>query len=128
MESEGTDMADGSAGPEGRGPTPPYIAFQSIKTLAKDLKEHGLPGRVDRSVLTNFSGAVASQIMTALKFLHLTDPGGIPTETFRELVKAYGTDDWPRLIGAMLRASYAPLFKLDLQTASPSQFNEAFRT
>lgn len=110
-----------------RAPTPPYIAFQSLKTLASDMKEHGLPGRIDRSVLTNFSGAVASQIMTALKFLGLTTHDNKPTPLLNELVTVHATDKWPSVVARVLREAYEPVFRLDLQSASPNQFTETFR-
>lgn len=110
-----------------RSPTPPYIAFQSLKTLASDMKEHGLPGRIDRSVLTNFSGAVASQIMTAIKFLGLTTHDNKPTPLLSELVTAHATDKWPSVVARVLRDAYEPVFRLDLQSASPNQFAETFR-
>lgn len=111
----------------GRGTSAPYTSFPSMKTLVKSLKEHGVPGRIDRSVLGNFSGAVGSQLMTAMKFLRLTDAGGHPTEELKSLASAYGTDDWPGTLGGVVRDAYQPIFQLNLETASPSQFNEAFR-
>src|SRR5262245_2186039 len=109
------------------GPLPPYTAFQSIKTLSRDLKEHGIPTRIDRSVMTNFSGAVGNQILTALKFLKLTDDENKPTEKMRALVASYDTEDWPAHVASTIREAYAPLFKLDLDSASPAQFMEHFR-
>jgi hypothetical protein len=78
----------------------PYIAFSSKKTALKQMKEHGIPSRIDRSVLTNFSGAVASQLMTAFKFLGLTDSDGRPQQPLRELVLAVDVEP--------LRKSFAP--------------------
>lgn len=106
---------------------PPYTAFQSLKNLMGTLKENGLPGRVDRSLLSNFSGQVASQLLTALKFLGLIDGGGHPTDQLERLVKTHGTEDWPMAVERVLRTAYAPLFDLNLGSASPSQFNDAFR-
>ncbi len=109
------------------GLSPPYVAFQSIKTVAKNMKEHSVPLRVDRSVLDNFSGAVGKQIITALKFLKLTDDAGHPNDTMRALVGAYDTTGWPDALSGVLREAYAPIFNLSLEAASPSQFNENFR-
>lgn len=105
----------------------PYTAFSSVTTLIKSLKEHGLPSRIDRSVLTNFSGAVGGQLLTALKFLGLTDDDGHPTDRLRALVAAHGTEEWPEVLAGVLRDAYAPMFQLNMETASPSQFTEAFR-
>ncbi len=106
---------------------PPYVSFQSIKTALAQFKEHETPDRIDRSVLTNFSGAVGSQILTALRFLGLTDHDGRPTVQMKKLVAAYGADDWPSELEAVLEDAYAPIFELSLATCSPSQFIEKFK-
>lgn len=106
--------------------TPPYISFPTLKTLLKSFQEHGTPGRIDRSVLTSFSGSVGAQIIPALRFLRLIDAANIPTESLKTLVAVVGTEQWPEELLAVLRETYAPLWKLDLQTASPSQFDELF--
>lgn len=110
-----------------RAPTPPYIAFQSLRTVAASMKENGIPSRVDRSVLSNFSGAVGSQIMTALKFLNLTDADNHPNDAMKALVHSYGGEDFPGTLARILRSAYKPIFELDLQSASPGQFKELFR-
>lgn len=118
-------MADEAA--ETRQLAPPYTAFQSLKNLFGTLKENGLPGRVDRSLLNNFSGQVASQILTALRFLTLIDSLGHPTNYLQRLINAHGTDAWPSELEKVIRLAYAPLLELNLATASPAQFNDAFR-
>jgi hypothetical protein len=108
-------------------PAPPYIAFQSLKTLLGVLKEHGLPGRIDRSMLGNFSGSVGSQLITALRFLRLIDPNGVPTQALSDLVTGYGTDRWDTELLEVLKVAYDPMFSFDLATATSSQFNDVFR-
>lgn len=120
-------MAEKENGESASGAMPPYTAFQSIKTMLAQFKEHALPDRIDRSVLTNFSGAVGSQILTALKFLRLTDNLGHPTKAMKSLVAAYGTDDYPETLKTVLQEAYAPIFELNLATCSPSQFFEKFK-
>jgi hypothetical protein len=110
-----------------KGPTAPYPAFQTLKTLAKQMKEHSVPSRIDRSVLTSFSGAVGSQVITMLKFLGLTEEDSSPTLRLKALVEAYDTDAWPAALGDVVRNAYRPMFQLNLETASPNQFNEHFR-
>jgi hypothetical protein len=111
----------------GKGLAPPYVAFSTTKTFFGTLKEHGVPGRIDRSVLGNFSGQVGSQLMVALRFLNLTDGEGHPTPRLTELVSAYGTDEWPAALGSMLKGAYGPLMQTNLATATPQQFNDKFR-
>jgi hypothetical protein len=109
-----------------KAPAPPYTAFASVKTAIGMFKEHGVPGRLDRSVLSNFSGAVGTQVIGAFKFLQLIDEDGHPKRALEELVAAYGTDEWPAALEKVLRHAFAPLFKLNLETASPSQFTQKF--
>lgn len=111
---------------ESKGTTPPYIAFQTLKTLTRDLKQHRPPSRIDRSVLKNFSGAVASQILATLRFFELIDGQGHPTERLRSLVDSYESEAWARQLDVILRNAYPPVFTLELETASASQFEGLF--
>lgn len=117
-------MADGSTT---KSLLPPYIAYQSLKTMAGQFKEHAVPDRIDRSVLTNFSGAVGGQIITSLRFLGLIDADGHPTPKLRDLVDKHGTDAWSPALGAVLREAFSPIFELNLATCSPSQFISKFK-
>jgi hypothetical protein len=107
--------------------TPPYTSYRTFKTFIEDLHEHGVPSRIDRSVLTHFSGVVGSQLMHALRFLGLIEDDGRPTQPLKELVKAHGAGLWPEKLLEVLREEYAPMFAIDLASATPSHFNEAFR-
>ena len=107
--------------------TPPYTSYRTFKTFIEDLHEHGVPSRIDRSVLTRFSGVVGTQLMHALRFLGLIEDDGRPTERLKGLVKAHGTGSWSARLLELLGHEYAPMFAIDLETATPSHFNEAFR-
>jgi hypothetical protein len=107
--------------------TPPYTSYRTFKTFLEDLHEHGVPSRIDRSVLTRFSGVVGTQLMHALRFLGLIEDDGRPTERLKGLVKAHGTGNWSERLLELLRHEYAPMFAIDLETATPSHFSEAFR-
>ena len=107
--------------------TPPYTSYRTFKTFIEDCREHGLPSRVDRSALTRFSGVVGAQLMHALRFLSLIEEGGRPTERLRELVDAEETGRWGERLLALLKERYAPLFAIDLESATPSHFHETFR-
>jgi len=106
---------------------PPYTSYRTFKTFIEDLHEHGVTSRIDRSVLTRFSGVVGSQLMHALRFLGLIEDDGRPTARLKELMKAHGAGHWPQKLLEVLRHEYAPMFAIDLETATPSHFNEAFR-
>ncbi len=107
--------------------TPPYTSYRTFKTFIEDLHEHGVPSRIDRSVLTRFSGVVGTQLMHALRFLGLIEDDGRPTERLKGLVKAHGTANWSERLLELFRHEYAPMFAIDLETATPSHFSEAFR-
>jgi hypothetical protein len=107
--------------------TPPYTSYRTFRSFIDDLREHGLPSRVDRSVLGRYSGIVGTQLMHALRFLGLIDADGRPTKRLGELVSADAAGGWPDALRDLLRQAYAPLFAIDLEAATPSHFNEAFR-
>lgn len=106
---------------------PPYTSYRTFKTFIEDLHEHGVPSRIDRSVLTRFSGVVGTQLVHALRFLGLIEDDGRPTQHLKDVVKAHGAGHWPETLLKLLREEYAPMFAIDLETATPSHFNEAFR-
>jgi len=107
--------------------TPPYTSYRTFKTFIEDLHEHGVPSRIDRSVLTRFSGVVGSQLMHALRFLGLIEDDGRPAPRLKALMKAHDAGHWAATLLEVLRHTYAPMFAIDLETATPSHFNEAFR-
>src|SRR5579863_8567919 len=107
--------------------TAPYTSYRTFRTFIDDLHEHGLPSRIDRSVLTRFSGVVGAQLTHALRFLGLVEDDGRPTQRLAELVEAHGAGRWPETLLALLRDAYAPMFAIDLEAATPSHFNGAFR-
>jgi hypothetical protein len=107
--------------------TPAYVSFKSFTNFIADQKEHGLPNRIDRSVLTKFSGGVGNQLISALKFLGLIDDEQSASAELNALVEAYGTESWPTELGQLIRRAYAPIVANDLASATPAQFHEAFR-
>ncbi len=107
--------------------TPPYTSYRTFKTFIEDLRDNGVPSRIDRSVLTRFSGVVGSQLTHALRFLGLIEGQGRPTERLRALVNAHSAGRWPEALQELMRQEYAPIFAIDLEAATPSHFNEAFR-
>jgi hypothetical protein len=110
-----------------KGPMAPYTSFLTVKNIVKDMKEHGVPTRIDRSVFPNLAGGTVGQILPALKFLALTDDSGHPTERMASLVASFGSDAWAASLAGIVRSAYAPLFSINLEGASPGQFLELFR-
>lgn len=108
--------------------TPPYVSYKTLTTLIEDLKTVGLPPRIDRSVLSRFSGGVGSQLIMALKSLGLIRSGGEPTTWLADLVKSYGTQEYKVHLKQVLRYGYPFLQDLSLATATPSMFADAFKS
>lgn len=120
-----SETQNGTSGTSQR--TPPYIAFKTFLTFIEDLKTHGLPPRIDRSVLRRFSGGVGSQILMALRSLGLVGKDDKPTPELEHLVETYGGEDFKAALRKLLDSAYPYISQLDLQTATPSMFADAFK-
>lgn len=108
------------------GRTPPYISFSTFLTFLKALKTDGVPPQIDKSVLSKLSGGVQGQMKLALRSLGLME-GDKPTEHLETLVEAYETPAFEELLLERLKAVYPYVFKLDLMTATPTMFADAFK-
>lgn len=107
--------------------TPPYIAYKTFTTFLDELKTNGLPPQIDNSVLKRFSGGVQAQLKMALRALGLVE-GFTPTARLVRLVEAHGTSSYDQHLGDVLKATYPYVFALDLMSATPTMFAEAFRS
>jgi hypothetical protein len=116
----------GNGSPADGKPSAPYLAFQTLKTFIGSMKAHGVPNRVDASVLTTMSGSVRQQLLPALRFLGVTDDDGRPLKRCRELVDAYDTEGWTGALHGMLTEKYGPVLAINLETATPSEFADTF--
>lgn len=108
--------------------TPPYISFKSFLTLLEELKVNGIPPQVDRSVLRRFSGGLGGQLVMGMKSLGMLTDDNRFTPTGVRLVEAFGTDGFKPVLTDVLSASYSFLNKIDLKTATPSMFADAFKS
>src|SRR5262245_45021417 len=107
--------------------TPPYVAYKTFLTLLDDLKTNGVPPQFDRSALGRFSGGVGAQLLMALRSLGLINEQNQPTTKLAALVKAYGSPDFNSVMKDTLRHGYPFLNSVDLMTATPSMFADAFK-
>lgn len=123
---EGASEADGSGGQANSSGIPPYIPFATLLTFLGELKTNGLPPQIDSSVLRRFSGGTQNQLKVALRYLGLMD-GAKPTQKLADLVDAYETPTFDALLYALLQESYPFVFALDLMTATPTMFADAFK-
>lgn len=114
-------------GGSAKGRAPPYIGYSTFKTLLNELKTNGVPPQIDRSVLTRFAGGVQGQLMHALRSLALVDDAKKPTPMLKQLVDAYETPAYAEILRPIMASTYPFAFNLDLLTATPSMFADAFK-
>ncbi len=109
--------------------SPPYVSYKSFTTLIEDLKNQGVPARLDRSYWgEKFSGSTGTQLMSALRFLELVDANGLPSPTLKELVKTK-----PNERGEILKKISHNSFmflkstSFEAESATYSQLEEVFK-
>jgi hypothetical protein len=106
--------------------TAPYVAFKSFCSAIQGLRTHGLPATLNRTAWENRSGAEQSQILGALTFLGLINDKGETQDSLKKLVSLTENSSEERAFwAALLRAGYDNVFKLDLQTETPKQLEDA---
>jgi hypothetical protein len=115
-----TDEAPGS------GNIPPYIPFATLLTFLKDLKTNGLPPQIDKSVMTKLSGGTQGQLKVALRSLGLMKDNK-PTDDMEALVNALDTPEFEPMLLKLLERTYPYVFALDLMSATPTMFADAFK-
>ncbi len=107
-------------------PVPPYSPFATFRSGIQELRDAGLPNRIDRSIWRSKSGAAQGALLSAFRFLGLIDSSGTTQPTLKELVAvAEDSDAEKGILEALLRQRYQALFELDLETATPLQVSEA---
>jgi hypothetical protein len=110
------------------GPTPPYLPFRTFKGFIDGFRESGLPGQIDRSVMSRKSGADQAGLMQAFKFLKLIDADGKPTQGLVDLTKA--GSDVKKAYADLVSKHYAFVSEkgLKLSTATDKQLDDIFGT
>ena len=104
---------------------PPYLSFRTFTGFVERLRK-SVPNRIDRSVLSSFSGSNQSQILAALRYLELISPKGVPSEKLSSLVESEGTE-FRKNLRQVLVGSYPFLFKgFDLRRATVDELIERF--
>lgn len=127
MEQETTEPK--GAVSEGVTLRPPYAPFDTVKNFIERLKTSGIiPHRIDKSVMTNLSGAAQSHLLLALRFLGLIDADGTPLVGLHELVESFGTPQWAVKINGITIPAYKQILNgLDVSKATMGQLSELFR-
>ena len=106
--------------------SPPYVSFNTFRTLLDWLRSEGVPLRFDRSFWqTKFSGSTGTQLVAALRFLGLLE-GETPASDLQGLVDA--TPEERRFIlKEILRDSYRAVPFEELDRATPAMVRRWFR-
>lgn len=105
---------------------PPYIPFATFINFLTQLKQDGLPPQIDKSVLSKFSGGTQGQLKVALRNMGLMKDDK-PTDDLEQLVSALDTPQFEPLLLELLKRTYPYIFALDLMTATPTMFADAFK-
>src|SRR4030042_3837851 len=105
---------------------PPYVPFKTFQNFLDSLKV-GIPSRIDRSVISSFSGTVQSQLTGALKYLNLISENGLPSETLSRLVNSEGAER-QKILRDILKKSYPFLFQdgINLERITLNHLQELF--
>ena len=105
--------------------TAPYAVWKTLQnTVEKMGKEGSIPGRIDRSYLSNLPGSAQSELQTAMKSLGLVDEQFHPTDLLERLVE--NEDERPTIVKEMLTDRYAAVLALS-PSATQAQLEEEFR-
>lgn len=106
---------------------PPYLAYKTLLNFLDRLKASVIPTRVDRSVMSTYSGAIQAQLLTTLRYLHLIREEGIPEEKLSILVHSEG-EERQKILKDIIVTSYPFLFKdgFHLKQASPQHLQDLF--
>lgn len=109
-------------------PLPPYVSYRTFLNFVASQRQ-GMPGRIDRTLMSNLSGAIQSQLFGTLRYLNLINQQDIPQTIFEKLAKAEGAEQ-QEVLREVLQSSYPFLFDTEgfnLANATPGQFEEQFR-
>ena len=104
---------------------PVYLSFKTFQSAVQSLRTHGLPNTLDRTAFGSRSGAEQTQILSAFRFLGLTDDKERTQESLRVLVKAAENSvEEKQIIAALLQTRYANANALNLEAATPAQLEK----
>jgi Family of unknown function (DUF5343) len=106
------------------GPTPAYFAFKTLTNVIEKMEEHGPPNRVDRTFLSNMSGAGQTQFIAGLKALGLIDGDGRVQPRLTEMVSE--PDNRQRIMGEVVRECYPDAVALGQTNATTGELLEVF--
>lgn len=108
-------------------PTAPYISYATFKNFLERLRGQVTPERIDKSLMSTFSGAVQNQLISTLRFFDLIDANDIPRPNMLKATSLEGKElafFWHEL----LTSSYPFIFNngMDLKRATQNSLFECF--
>lgn len=110
--------------------SPPYVSFKSFANYVDAIKEvKHVPAVIDRGTMKNLSGSTQNELISALKFLGMTDDKSIPSELFSDYVLA-SNEDRKQILGKAIRNSYSFVFNnkdFNIERATENQTTDLFR-
>lgn len=106
---------------------PPYIPYRTFRTFIEDVRENGVPLRLDTNSLRRFGGSVRPQLISGLRFLGLLNENNETQPDLDVLKAAEEPEDWKPRLANLLRETYGPIMELDLARITPSHLNEEFK-
>jgi len=110
-------------------PTPPYVAWSTLKTFVSHLREvPAPPTHIDRGVWSRWvPGGVGPQLITGLRYLGLLNDEAGVTDEFSAILHAKDEDAVKTSLRHRIESAYAPVFgNLPLDRATPIQIEEKF--
>jgi hypothetical protein len=108
---------------------PVYVPWKSFSNYVGGLKLATLPHTLDNSVKPKaMSGGLWRQILSALRFLGLTENENVATDGLGALVGAHGTEQWPQAVKEHVLHAYENIIgNLPLENATAAQLDARFK-
>lgn len=107
----------------------PYAFTGNVLDILGRLREASLPNLIDATAVVRIgvSEGNAHRTIAALRFLGLVDEEYKQTDVMKSLAKA-STEDYPTVLGAVIRNAYSEIFQLvNPETSTEQKVMDAFR-
>ncbi len=107
----------------------PYAPVSTVVDTLRRFRNNGVRDTITPAELKRFGVAdgMATRVAKCLDFLGLIDNDFRATTALSELIKA-GSDDYPLVMAGILQKAYRPIFDIvNPETATDTQFADAFR-
>jgi uncharacterized protein DUF5343 len=108
---------------------PPYLPFSALESFIAEMKEHGLPQVIDRSLLQGRSGSIQAWLLSSLRFFRFIDESGEPTRLFHRIVESTDGETVQAEWKGLVHQGYPEFFEdgFDFARATADQIAGVFR-